>query len=210
MENEVTEIGQEAAHGQMARRTLLGAGIGGAALSLLPFLGGRASAADETASTPPQRPTDDDVTLLAAAQQVELTARDLYDAGIAGATWTDEQAAVAVHIREAHEAYANALSGMLGRKAPGTRDDTLFGSLSGKFNGSATDVVAAMIALEQTAAVTHADILGRVQSTNGATLIASIQIAEARHSAALSHLAGVTSLSEQLGDGDATSLLESK
>lgn len=203
MENEVTEIGQ------MARRTLLGVGIGGAALSLLPFLGGSASAADET-TPPPQRPTDADVELLAAAQQVELTARDLYDAGIAGATWTDEQAAVAVHIREAHEAYANSLSGMLGRQAPGVRDDTLFGSLSGNFKGDAADVLAAMIALEQTAAVTHADILGRLQSTNGATIIASIQIAEARHSAALAALGGTTTLSDLLGDGTATSLLESK
>jgi len=202
VENEVTEIGQ------MARRTLLGVGIGGAAMSLLPFLGGSASAADET--TPPQKPTDADVELLAAAQQVELTARDLYDAGIAGSTWTDEQAAVAVHIREAHEAYANSLSGMLGRQAPGVRNDTLFGSLSGKFKGDAADVLAAMIALEQTAAVTHADILGRLQSTNGANLIASIQIAEARHSAALAALGGTTTLSDLLGDGTATSLLESK
>lgn len=210
MENEVTEIGQQAAHGQMARRTLLGVGIGGAALSLLPFLGGSASAADDTTTTAPKRPTDDDVTLLAAAQQIELTARDLYEAGLASGGFSDEQASVLTHLREAHEAYANSLSGMLGRQAPGTRNDDLFDALSNDFDSDADSVLAAMISLEQTLAVTHADLLGRLVGTSGATLIASVQVAEARHSAALAHLAGVTSLSDQLGDGSASSLLESK
>ena len=67
--------------------------IGGAAVSLLPLLSGRASATTTTSSTsdttaatttttaPPKRPTDDDVALLGFAQTVELAARELYDVG---------------------------------------------------------------------------------------------------------------------------------
>ncbi|MSX94700.1 MAG: hypothetical protein F2749_14910, partial [Actinobacteria bacterium] len=98
MDIEVTEIGHVAAPQRVGRRALLGAGVGGAALSLLPLMSGRASASTTTtppgeststaaaaASTtaPPKRPTDADVALLDFAQQLELTARALYDKALA-------------------------------------------------------------------------------------------------------------------------------
>ena len=100
MDNEVTQSGVEADEHHVARRRLLGAGIGGAALSLLPFLSGRASATATTDGTttttaPPRRPTADDVTLLAFAQQVEASAVSLYQTAISGsAAWAPAQSTV--------------------------------------------------------------------------------------------------------------------
>ncbi|MGZ4760892.1 MAG: hypothetical protein ACXV7I_00555, partial [Ilumatobacteraceae bacterium] len=88
------------------RRRLLGIGLGGAAVSLLPFLSGRASAttppnstsdtavvtaaATTTTTAPPLRPSDDDVTLLGFGQSVELAARDLYDVALGTAGLFDD------------------------------------------------------------------------------------------------------------------------
>ena len=125
------------------RRRLLGIGLGGAAVSLLPFLSGRASAttppttpptttSDTTAATtttaPPLRPTDGDVPLLGFAQSVELAARQLYDVALGTkGLFDDIQRAVIAAIRESHSAYAAALSGTLGRLAPqqSTRSSTI-------------------------------------------------------------------------------------
>jgi hypothetical protein len=68
---------------------------------------------------PPLKPTAEDLVLLAGAQEAELAARDLYDAGIAAASWTEEQATLMVALRESHEAYAQSLSAMLGVKGSG-------------------------------------------------------------------------------------------
>ena len=88
MDNEVTQSGVDNAQGRVLRRSIIGAGLGGAALSLLPFLGGRAAATDTTATggsaetttttAPPLRPTADDTALLGQAQQLEIAARRLY------------------------------------------------------------------------------------------------------------------------------------
>jgi Ferritin-like domain len=191
---------------RVARRGILAAGIGGAAISLLPFLTGRASAATETA--PPKRPTSDDVSLLATAQQVELTATALYTQAIADVKgWTAEQAAVMVAMREAHLAFANSLSAILGKAAPGAPLDDLLASLGSSFAGDATNVIKAAADLESTAVATHTDVLGRLVGIDGAALIASIQIAEARHTTVLRSLAGSSDLAELLVDTEAASLL---
>lgn len=207
MQHEVSENDSGAA-GRVGRRALLGAGIGGAALSLLPFLSGRASAsAEDTTTAPPKRPTDDDIALLAFAQQVELTARDLYDGAIGIGGWTDAEAAVMVWLRESHEAFAQALSGLLGNKAPGTRSDEVYAALSSDFRRSRPVAVEAARALESTAVATHLDVLGRLRGTDAAVLVASIQIAEARHCTALAHLSGSDALSDLLVDTEAPSLV---
>ena len=52
MDNQETHPGVDTEHHGARRRALLGAGLGGAALSLLPFLSGRAAAAsDSTVAT---------------------------------------------------------------------------------------------------------------------------------------------------------------
>jgi hypothetical protein len=53
---------------------------------------------------------------------------------------------------------------------------------------------------------THLDLLAKLQGVNGAALVASIQISEARHVTALRTLAGITDEAELLVDTEADSL----
>lgn len=189
-----------------SRRAILGIGVGGAAVSLLPVLGGRAGAA--TPSTdPPKRPTDADVVLLAEAQQLEVTAVALYDEAIAAGSWSDEQAALMVFIRGAHLAYAQAFSGMLGRQAPGTKSETLFNALRSDFTGDVDNILGAAFLLESAAVATHTEVLGSLEGTDGAALVSSMLLNEARFGTALADLAGETDLSLLLVDTEEPSLV---
>jgi hypothetical protein len=218
VDNEVTQTGVEMEQ-RSSRRGLIAAGVGGAALSLLPFLSGRADAADTTTTegtttgsttttTPPKRPTDNDIALLGAAQKAEFTALALYDLAIARVKgWTPEQTVVITTLGGSHQAYANAFSGMLGRVAPNAPDETILGKFDAKFTGGPDDLVKAAADLESALVATHIDILSKLQGVNGATQIAAIVSAEGRHVTALRDLAGSTSLSDLLVDTEAASLL---
>jgi len=205
------ELDSELGPQRVGRRRLLGAGLGGAALSLLPFLAGRAAASTgtdaSTTTAPPKRPTDDDIALLGFAQQLELTARDLYDVALAVEGWSQAQATLVVTIREAHEQFANAISGALGREAPGEPSPELLDQLRADFGGTPADALQAMYDLESAAVATHSDLLAKLQAIDGAALVASIQIAEARHGTALADIAGNTDLASLLVDTEAASLL---
>jgi hypothetical protein len=219
VDNEVTQTGVEMEQ-RSSRRGLIAAGVGGAALSLLPFLSGRADAADTTTTatpsteatttttTPPKRPTDSDIVLLSAAQKAEFTAQALYALAITRVKgWTPDQAAVMTTLAGSHQAYANAFSGMLGRVAPNEADKALLAKFDPSFTGSADDVLKAAATLESALVATHLDILGKLQGVNGATQIAAIVSAEGRHVTVLRDLAGSTTLSDLLVDTEAASLL---
>ena len=218
MKTEVTEF-CDADAPPLGRRALLGVGIGGAAASLLPLLIRNSSASstsdDSTTTTtatttttpastaptttaPPRRPTDHDVELLADAQRVELTARGLYDQAIAAGGWSDTEASVITTIREAHEAAAQALAGMLGPDAPGEMASNLYASMVNDFKGSVGDRFEAAYGLESALVATHAQILGELVGIDGATLIAAVQSAQARHGTVLAVLSGQTVVSTQL------------
>ncbi len=209
MEIDVNESGARAAQPAVGRRALLGAGVGGAALSLLPFLGGTAAATaptDET-TTPPKRPTEADSGLLAQAQQLELTAQALYDIALAVNGWSDEQAVVITYLREAHQAYANSLSGLLGRAAPGVVSQAVLDARTGDFSDSVGSVLAAAYELEAAAVATHGDLLSKLVGTDAAALIASIQMNEARFGTVLADLAGDSDEAQLLVSTDAESLV---
>ncbi len=210
------------------RRRLLGIGLGGAAVSLLPFLSGRASAstppnstpdtaaltataATTTTTAPPLRPTDDDVTLLGFGQSVELAARALYDVALGTKGLFDEsQRAVIAAIRESHSAYVAALSGMLGRQAPQTVDSAVVDDLKSSFSGKLADVLKAASSLESAAVATHIEILGKLQGLDGAALIASILVVEARHGTVLASMNGSTNLDDLLVAKEADALTPAK
>jgi len=104
------------------RRRLLGIGLGGAAVSLMPFLAGRAgattpatgptdsSSAATTTTAPQKRPTDADVTMLGFAQSIEIAAFQLYEVALATDVFDDNDRDVLATILEAHRAYAGSLS----------------------------------------------------------------------------------------------------
>jgi len=212
VEIESTQSGVEAAQ-RLPRRGILAAGIGGAAVSLLPFLSGRASAttppppAATTTTAPPKRPTADDTSLLAAALEAELTASGLYALAISSVKgWSAEQATVMTTLRQAHLAFGNALSGLLGSSAPATNSTAIFDQLKSNFSGGTDDVVKAAADLESALVATHLELLAKLQGVNGAALVASIQISEARHVTALRTLAGIADEAELLVDTEANSL----
>lgn len=213
VEIESTQSGVEAGQ-RLPRRGLLAAGIGGAAVSLLPFLSGRAAATtpptdgNTTTTAPPRRPSDDDVALLEFALQAELTVEGLYRLAVTEVSgWTDEQATVMTTLRQSHLAYANSFSGLLGTSAPATRSEELFDELRNDFSGDIADVIVAASDLESAMVATHLDVIAKLQGTNGAALCASIVVAEARHVTALRDLAGVTEEGDLLVDEEAESLL---
>ena len=198
------------------RRRVLGIGLGGTAVSLLPFLMGRASATTTSSSTsdttpattttaPPKRPTNDDVTLLGFAQSVELAARDLYDVALSTKGFDADQRAVIATIRESHDAYAASLSAILGRLAP-QQPNAVAASLSSSFAGETSTVLDAAYGLESTAVATHTDILSKLQGTDGAQLIASILIVESRHGTVLAYLNGRTDIDDLLVNNEADAL----
>lgn len=221
MEIEVTESGRHGApqpesgsssnRAAMGRRALLGAGIGGAALSLLPFLSGSAGATppEEAATTtaPPRRPTADDAELLGLLQSAELAAQALYTEAVNVGGWSDEQAALVNFILEAHRGYGQSLSGQLGRAAPGRRNDELFDAWRADFTGAPDQVLAAAYDLESALVATHLEALAVLEGTNGAASISSMMINEARFCTALADLNGSTDNSELLVDNEADSLV---
>ncbi|MEZ5272213.1 MAG: ferritin-like domain-containing protein [Ilumatobacteraceae bacterium] len=208
MEIEVTQAGPAAASPRIGRRHVLGAGVGGAALSLLPFLAGRAqaSAGDTTTTAPPKRPTDADTALLGQAQQVELTFVDLFDTAIAATDWSEAEAAVMVEFREVHKEYAAALSALLGRNAPNAPSEALMSSLQAGFSGAKEGILSTAYTAESGAVAMYDELLGQLQGKDGAVLVASIQMAEARHCTVLAAMNGQTELAQLLVDDEADAL----
>lgn len=213
-----------AANARLGRRALFGAGVGGAAVSLLPLLTGRSAASSTsdgstttltattptiptpTTEAPPRRPTDDDIQLLGDAQQVELTARELYDYALDKGDWSDVETTVITTIREAHEAAAQALAGMLGNDAPGEFSDSLYNAQVTGLHGASSDLLEALYNLESGIVATHSGILGQLVGIDGATLIAAVQSAEARHGTVLADLNGQTVVSTLLVSEEAEAL----
>ena len=166
-----------------SRRGLLGAagvaGLLGAAAVLL---------SDGPAGAAPNAPTEDDTTLLSAAQAVELSAADLYqlalDAGI-----DDPTGVIGVMARN-HRAYAEAIAGATGISAD-ARNDEVYDSLESEFD--TTDIgqfATAGVELENTVVATHTELVGMYESETAVSLTASILVVEARHATVLGDMAG--------------------
>jgi Ferritin-like domain len=221
----------------VARRRLLGIGLGGAAASLLPAVAGRAAASTPptsgdagqtdntgdngatgdtsgvtttavpatTTTAAPKRPTDADVPMLRFSQNVELAAYRLYQMALA-TTLDDTQRTVVQVISQAHIAYGQALSGILGRLADNKTDEDLVSSRSAGFGGDSATVLEAAGALESTLVATHTAIVGKLIGTDAANLLASIVTVEARHGTVLASLGGATALGDLLVDNGADAL----
>ena len=203
------------------RRRLLAAGFSGTALGLL---GSRAVSAspdtttptsDEgsapaesapaatTTTLPPQRPTEDDIPLLQFAESVELAAHDLYQTAIdAGAL---EETLTA--IRDNHQAYASVIKGQLGTQGALSRDDEIYDQFEADFATSdVTALARAAAAFESTLVSTYTEMLGELVGTDGAHLIASILIVEARQAAVLVDVSGRGDDHDAMFENDATPL----
>lgn len=153
------------------------------------------STSDKVVATPPRRPTSADIELLAFAQSAELSARDLYEQAVAAGAGGDQVASL-VALGAHHDAYAQSLSALLGTDAPRERNDVLFSALTTGFGPDTESMALAAHGLENTLVVTHTDLLGLLEGTEGAALVASILIGESRHCAAMAALAGKSPVSD--------------
>jgi hypothetical protein len=168
-------VADHAATDRSSRRALLGAGVLGAALALT------GSQTASALSSPGL--SEEDKRLAAFAITLELAARDLYQAALdAGAS--DEAFAI---IREQHEAYATRLSGLAGLSAS-RRNDAVYDALEGDF--ATADPIIPSRDLENAAAATHTALLGEIEDTGFAEIVAAIASMESRHSTVLGLMAG--------------------
>jgi hypothetical protein len=185
-----------------SRRRALVAGLAGTALTALG--GRRVSATPPT--EPPGRPTDADTALLARAQEVELTARDLYEAAIAEGAAGDEDR-VLMAARANHQAAADGLSALIGNDAPQMADAELFDQYADRFRTSdITTAATAGYELESTLVATHTELVGQLEGVDGARTIAAVLIMEARTATVLADLAGEGDDLTALFDNDARAL----
>lgn len=178
---------------RLHRRSVIGAagiaGIAGLAAALVN---------SSSASATPDRPTDADIVGLQAAMQLELAASDLYE--LAAAQLDGSEADFAMVVSENHEAYAQAIAGLVGLSAQGRNND-VYDSLASLFATSdAQGFARAARGLESTAVETHTGLLGGYESIDAIELTASILVVEARQAAVLTSMAGFASnLDDMLG-----------
>lgn len=131
---------------------------------------------------PPKQPTEADIELLGVAQSAELAVRDLYSAALIFGRFSDEQQSVLQLFRDHHTAYVQALNGFLGKSATSKRNESLFASFADQVRSTAT-ALSALQSLENILVATHTDVVGSLIGLDGANLMASILVVEARHAA---------------------------
>ena len=203
------------------RRRVLAAGLTGTALGLLggrvasaspdttePTDGGStppttAAAPATTTTLPPKRPSPSDIVFLNFAESVELAARDLYQSSIDAGAKDDLVTMLVAN----HRGYADIIRGILGTRSVGVRANDLYDTESSKFAvADMTALAPPAYDLESTLAATHADLLAKLEGTDGARIIASILIVEARQAAVLADVAGRSGDFDALFDDSATPL----
>ena len=145
--------------------------------------------ASKIISDSPVRPTEADNELLASAQAAALATRDLYQAAVAAGA-TGDHTATFVSLAAHHDAYAQAISSLIGRAAPQARDDELFSANKSDFESDATTAALAAHTLENSLVAAHTEHVGALEGTEGAALIASMVVIESRHVVALATIAG--------------------
>lgn len=146
-------------------------------------------------STPPRRPTAADSALLGFAQEAEIAARDLYRAAAAAGSGGDQNASIAT-LAAHHDATSQAISALIGRDAPQTRNDGVYEAFESRFTGDTGDLALAAHELENTLVATHLSLLEALDGTDGVALVSSVVIAEARHVAAMAALAGLSPIAD--------------
>ncbi len=131
--------------------------------------------------------SETDITLLVAAQSLELAAQDIYEVVVSQKSKSDDEQALLVLIHSHHAAYGQTLNGVLSKRAATRRNEEAYT----KFFAMLADkskLWSTLLELENTAVATHTAIIERLSSAKNAALLASITTVEARHAAMLATL----------------------
>ncbi len=131
--------------------------------------------------------SETDITLLVAAQSLELAAQDIYEVVVSQKSKSDDEQALLVLMHSHHAAYGQTLNGVLSKRAATRRNEEAYT----KFFAMLADkskLWSTLLELENTAVATHTAIIERLSSAKNAALLASITTVEARHAAMLATL----------------------
>ncbi len=131
--------------------------------------------------------SDDDISLLAAAQALELAARDIYASAVSRESKSDEEQGLLELMHSHHTAYEQTLNGVLSKRAATQRNAEAYTKFFALLS-DASKLWSTLLELENTAIATHTAIIERLASAKHAALLASITTVEARHAAMLASL----------------------
>ena len=217
-----TEPPATAASRRSLAKRLLGLGVGGAVVAaVVPQIGGRAGAstppsggagsasASTTTTTAPKRPTEEDVVLLNFVQGAEIGAYQLYQSA-KDLAFTEQERTVVEVVGQSHLAYAQAISGLLGREASNEADSEMVPDRGPSFTGDVKTMLQAAYDLESALVATHESTIGQLVGTDGAYLLSSIVTVEGRNGTVFASLMGSTDLSVLLVDNEADALTPAK
>ena len=147
-----------------------------------------------------------DIKLLAFAQTLELTTRDIYAAVVSRKSLSDDESALLEQFYAHHVAYAQALNGLLSKNATNKRDDAIYAGFSAKLS-EAQNIWIALLEIENIMIASHTKAIETIESAKAAALVASIITVEARHAAILASQT-TTNIPTAL-DNNATALVAS-
>jgi hypothetical protein len=125
-----------------------------------------------------------DTKLLAFAQTLELTTRDIYAVVLTRKSLSDDESALLEQFHSHHVAYEQALNGLLSKNAANKRDEAIYASFSAKVS-EAQNIWVALLEIENIMVASHTKAIETIESAKIAALIASIITVEARHAAIL-------------------------
>jgi rubrerythrin len=131
--------------------------------------------------------SDEDISLLATAQALELAARDIYASAISRKSKSDQEQGLLELMHSHHMAYEQTLNGVLSKSAATERNAEVYTKFFALLS-DASKLWTTLLDLENTAIATHTAIIGRLSSAKHAALLASITTVESRHAAMLASL----------------------
>lgn len=131
--------------------------------------------------------SEDDISLLAAAQALELAARDIYASAVSRKSKSEEEQGLLELMHSHHTSYEQTLNGVLSKRAATERNAEAYTKFFALLS-DASKLWTTLLELENTAIATHTAIIERLTSAKHAALLASITTVEARHAAMLASL----------------------
>ena len=131
--------------------------------------------------------SDNDISLLVAAQALELAARDIYASAVSRKSKSEQEQALLELMHSHHTAYEQTLNGVLSKRAATERNAEAYTKFFALLS-DASQLWSTLLELENTAIATNTAIIERLESAKHAALLSSITTVEARHAAMLASL----------------------
>jgi len=125
-----------------------------------------------------------DIKLLAFAQTLELTTRDIYAAVLTRKSLSDDESGLLEQFHAHHVAYEQTLNGLLSKNALNKRDEAIYESFNAKLS-EVQNIWVALLEIENIMIASHTKAIETIESAKVAALVASIITVEARHAAIL-------------------------